>query len=65
MAKNKLPRTTKKALHRQAYKTVLAVRGSNDVPCFDMCVDAEYDRLVSIYKEESAWAYISPDEVLA
>lgn len=26
-----------------AYVVVLRVRGSNDVPCFDMCVEAEME----------------------
>ena len=35
----------KKTLREQAYETVLRVRGSNDVPAFDLCVEQELKRL--------------------
>lgn len=35
----------KKTLREQAYETVLRVRGSNDVPGFDYCVEAELKNL--------------------
>ncbi len=34
-----------KKLYEAAYKNVLAVRGSDDVPAFDLCVQAEMKRL--------------------
>lgn len=35
----------KLTLREQAYQTVLRVRGSNDVPAFDYCVEAELKNL--------------------
>ncbi len=35
----------KKTLREQAYETVVRVRGSNDVPGFDLCVESELKRL--------------------
>ena len=32
----------------KAYETVLAVRGSSDVPAFELCVRAEYEELKRI-----------------
>ena len=32
-------------LYTRAYNTVVAVRGSNDAPGFDLCVAAEYELL--------------------
>lgn len=38
-------RRKKRTLKEQAYETVLHVRGSNDVPAFDLCVEMELKRL--------------------
>ena len=32
---------TEKQIRQQAYDTVVRVRGSNDVPAFDLCVESE------------------------
>jgi hypothetical protein len=37
------------ALRRVAYRTVVRVRGSNDVPAFDLCVESE---LINLLKAE-------------
>lgn len=34
-------------LYKQAYNEVIRVRGSWDVPAFDLCVEAEYERLLN------------------
>ena len=34
-----------KKLYETAYNNVLAVRGSDDVPAFDLCVQSEMKRL--------------------
>lgn len=34
-----------KKLYEKAYNNVLAVRGSDDAPAFDLCVQAEMNRL--------------------
>lgn len=34
-------------LREKAYQTVVRVRGSNDVPAFDYCVEAEYQELLA------------------
>ena len=34
-------RMTEKQIRQQAYDTVVRVRGSDDVPAFDLCVESE------------------------
>lgn len=38
-------RMTEKQIRQQAYDTVVRMRGSNDVPAFDLCVESEIRNL--------------------
>ena len=44
----------KKTLREQAYETVVRVRGSNDVPGFDLCVESELKRLKAAKLDHTA-----------
>lgn len=44
----------KLTLREQAYETVLRVRGSNDVPAFDLCVEQELKRLKAVQLDRIA-----------
>lgn len=44
-------RLTYKELHKKAYDTVLRIRGSNDAPAFDYCVEQEFKHLKTKMRE--------------